>query len=230
MNKELSGIIDAFLTWNQTMPLLLDDSDVVQIINRIFDLDFVSLYDVETSVIANLFFFETDERTFKVEKTREIIEKASIKSSWDFKVFVIKEIDKLTEQASNSLLKLFEDVPSDTLFLLTTWAKENLLETIRSRVLLFSSNSAETTINPEVERLIDEYFSWEKIDFIKFMHSDKLSKWEYLSILEYMVKYIKDWTIKNPQMISLISDSIKDIHSTNVNPRWIIDRIIFSLD
>jgi len=52
------------------------------------------------------------------------------------RVVVVKEVDKLTEEASNSFLKTLEEVPPNTVFILITEKIENLLPTIKSRAQL----------------------------------------------------------------------------------------------
>ncbi|MDZ7611395.1 MAG: hypothetical protein U5L10_01405 [Candidatus Moranbacteria bacterium] len=49
------------------------------------------------------------------------------------KFFVITHADKMTGEASNSLLKIMEEPPKDCLFLLVTAFEDRLLDTIRSR-------------------------------------------------------------------------------------------------
>lgn len=105
--------------------------------------------DLAGEYVSGVFCFETPDKTFKIETVRDIIEKANIKPSGEFQIIVIRDIEKLTLAAGNALLKTLEDVPERTLFLLTTKTKENLLETIRSRVLVFGENE-EIYILPEV--------------------------------------------------------------------------------
>lgn len=77
---------------------------------------------------------DEDARSIKIEEIRESIAAASLKpyeAKW--KVFLIWEADRLTQDASNALLKTLEEAPPDTVFVLTTTHKANLLETIQSR-------------------------------------------------------------------------------------------------
>lgn len=50
-------------------------------------------------------------------------------------VFVVRDADEITVQAANSLLKILEEPPRDTYFVLVTSRPSRLLDTIRSRTL-----------------------------------------------------------------------------------------------
>ena len=62
---------------------------------------------------------------------KNIVNKANQGS---FKVAVILQAEKMTEQASNALLKVLEEPPADTCWLISTKEPEQLLPTLRSRM------------------------------------------------------------------------------------------------
>lgn len=73
-------------------------------------------------------------RSIKIEIIRELRERISLKPyEARFKVCIIKEIENLTEDAANSLLKTLEEPPANSILLLTTTSLELLLPTIVSR-------------------------------------------------------------------------------------------------
>jgi DNA polymerase III subunit delta' len=49
------------------------------------------------------------------------------------KVYILADIEDMTEQAQNALLKILEEPPQSVLFILTCDARAHLLETVRSR-------------------------------------------------------------------------------------------------
>lgn len=53
------------------------------------------------------------------------------------KVFVIHSVDRMTAQVSTVLLKTLEEPPSDTVFILTSYRKQNISETLLSRCKVF---------------------------------------------------------------------------------------------
>lgn len=70
----------------------------------------------------------------KVNSVREIRRQASLTATNDGrKVFVILNADEMNLESSNSLLKTLEEPPGETVLLLTTARREQLLATILSR-------------------------------------------------------------------------------------------------
>ena len=90
----------------------------------------------------------TDEKTGKnkraitVEQARDLKSKI-MTSSWGMgqRFVLIDGADELNEEASNALLKLFEEPPARTVFFLTVQDERSLLPTIRSRAQIFHFSS-----------------------------------------------------------------------------------------
>ncbi len=75
-----------------------------------------------------------DRKTIGIESVREITDSAYIlPNDLDVKIYVIKDAEKLTVQAQNALLKIFEEGPKSVYFILLTSAPSQLLPTVRSR-------------------------------------------------------------------------------------------------
>lgn len=75
-----------------------------------------------------------DRKTIGIESVREITDSAYIlPNDLDVKVYIIKNAEKLTAQAQNALLKIFEEGPRSVYFILLTSAPSQLLPTVRSR-------------------------------------------------------------------------------------------------
>ena len=69
-----------------------------------------------------------------VDEAKEIVKKLSLKSfEGGFKVMIVWMAEKLNTAASNKLLKLIEEPPEKTVFLLLCQDEEQILQTIRSR-------------------------------------------------------------------------------------------------
>ena len=50
-----------------------------------------------------------------------------------YRIFIVDECHQMSKPAQNAMLKLLEDPPQDTIFILCTTEEDKLLETIRSR-------------------------------------------------------------------------------------------------
>ena len=69
-----------------------------------------------------------------VNEAKRIFEKLSLKSfEGKYKTMVIYLPEKMNQEAANKLLKLLEEPPAGTLFILVSHAPEKILSTIRSR-------------------------------------------------------------------------------------------------
>ena len=77
---------------------------------------------------------KTDAKAISVRTIRTMIEKMQMHSmSGEWRVVLIDAVDELTLAAENAVLKLLEEPPKQTLFLLVTHQLSNVLPTVRSR-------------------------------------------------------------------------------------------------
>ena len=67
----------------------------------------------------------------QVKEIRKIVDRSSFLGG--YKVFIIKQVDKLTIPGQNALLKTLEEPTPKTIFLLTTHSERSILPTILSR-------------------------------------------------------------------------------------------------
>ncbi len=82
----------------------------------------------------DFFLIEPQGNNIKIEQVRELQKTAAFKPyEASAKVYLISRAETMTRDAANCLLKILEDPPRDTIFLLTTVNPYNLLPTIVSR-------------------------------------------------------------------------------------------------
>ena len=87
---------------------------------------------------------ENQQAQIFVKESDEIIRKLSLKSSQGgYKIMIIWLPEKMNVECSNKLLKLLEEPPVQTIFLLISEAPNMLLETILSRTQRFNINGIE---------------------------------------------------------------------------------------
>lgn len=77
-----------------------------------------------------------DGSSVKIEQIRIVLEKLNMTKRSPYKVFLLQNIERMTLESSNALLKTLEDPPERVVFLLTTSMVKNVLPTIISRVRL----------------------------------------------------------------------------------------------
>lgn len=77
---------------------------------------------------------ENKQASIFVTESESILSKLSLKSvEGGYKIMIIWHAEKMNQQCANSLLKLLEEPPAQTVFILTTDTPEQMLETILSR-------------------------------------------------------------------------------------------------
>ncbi len=98
----------------------------------------------------------SEEDSIKIAKVRELIQQTQLKPfEGRKKIFIIRNIEQMTLEGSNALLKTLEEPTTDTLLILTTVSRENVLGTVKSRcqVIYFAPVSSRQLTG----QLIDPY-------------------------------------------------------------------------
>lgn len=96
--------------------------------------------------------------SIKIRDMRRLIEKANLSGKSRFKIFLLPNITRFTREAANAFLKLLEEPPEKTIFLLTTSDLHLILPTIisRSRVVKFNNLSFGTLTNELQQKFPDK--------------------------------------------------------------------------
>lgn len=101
---------------------------------------------------------EENKKNITVAQVRELKNEAYIKPHMaKRRVFIIDYADTLNEQSQNALLKVLEEPPESTLFILIAENKSSLLETIISRCVLLSLSTPERSQALEYIMSVTEY-------------------------------------------------------------------------
>ncbi|MDD5197477.1 MAG: hypothetical protein PHN60_01315 [Candidatus Gracilibacteria bacterium] len=227
----LSSLLEKFESGHSIPPVVLSNEDVTIVVNTLKKTHFIDLYEMRKEYVEGVFFFENETGIIKIDRTREIIEQSSKKSSFGYDIFIIEGIDTLTLAAANSLLKLFEEVPSNILILLTSdGGRESMIETLASRVIFISSNIHHSILDAGIREKIDTYFdAGDSAPFLSFLVKEKLEKAEYLGILIALKERVLSGDIRNPDTIRRIETGIITLSSTNANPRWVVDEVVLGM-
>ncbi len=128
---------------------------------------------------------ETDGRTkksdaFTVDSVREIRGNAFIvPNEANVKVYILKNGQNMNEQAQNAILKILEEPPSYVYFIILTSQKSKMLETVLSRVSVYSLAVSNQNITDEEKECVRE------------LTAAILSPNE-LKLMEHTSKYIKN--------------------------------------
>lgn len=143
--------------------------------------------------------YETDGRTkksdaFTVDSVREIrINAFVVPNEANAKIYILKNGQNMNEQAQNALLKILEEPPHYVYFIILTSQKSKMLETVLSRVSVYSLAASSGNITDE-ER-----------EYVKELVAAILSPNE-LKLMEHTSKYIK-----NNRMVGRISELLSAV-------------------
>lgn len=112
----------------------------------------------------DLFYLQPDGQWYKIQQIRELRKEAYLKpyvSKW--KVFILDEAHQLRSESANALLKILEEPPEYTIFILIAYRPELLLPTIisRSQVVNFSYLNYD-----EIEHIIKDRVSEDRLDIL----------------------------------------------------------------
>ena len=122
------------------------------------------IYDnVNFTLITN----DDDSKVIKIDQIRELLNKIYLKS--DKRIIYIKDAEKLNVNSANSLLKIIEEPPGETKFILSTSKLSSLIPTILSRsTILKCHNPQDSSINtllnnkPDID--FDNYYIISKLN------------------------------------------------------------------
>lgn len=129
--------------------------------------------------------YETDGKTkksdaFTVDSIREIRSNAFIvPNEANAKVYILKNGQNMNEQAQNALLKILEEPPHYVYLIILTSQKSKMLETVLSRVSVYSLAVQNQNITDEEREYVKE--------FVKAILSPN-----ELKLMEHTSKYIKN--------------------------------------
>lgn len=182
---------------------------------------------------------QTELNSIGIEQVLDFIKKAQFKPFCsNFKIGIIYNAEKMTEESQNSILKTLEEPPLKTTIILATKKKELLIKTILSRCQIFDFSLFE-----EQENFDDEILQFisapvlEKLEFLDKFDAITQKKEQLEKFSNYLLclyKFFQDELLKNPESESLIAtlkqiDEAKDAVEKNVNPKIVLKSLLLNI-
>lgn len=156
------------------------------------DTESISSKKIQEGNHPDVFILGEDEtvRSIKIDEIRKAITQVSLKPyEGKYKVFILMGAERLTLDAANALLKVLEEPPQDTVFMLLVENKGHLLETIQSRcfeVRLKPLSCGDIDLSLTSAGL--GQLKWE--DFLE--NYEKSSRDEMKVVLDQMMSYFRE--------------------------------------
>lgn len=97
-----------------------------------------SCQKVHTHLHEQILFIEPEKNLIKLERAQDIQDFLSLAFDRGPRIIIVNDVHSLNAQASNSLLKIFEEPPPQTYFFFITHRWMQVLPTIRSRAMKLS--------------------------------------------------------------------------------------------
>ena len=189
-------------------------------------------------------FYKVDaETSIKKEEIQLLKKEFSIKSYYGKKIYWIKDVEKMTDQAANSLLKFLEEPEEDIIAILSCKNTSAVLPTIISRcqqIKLVGKKDKELEGKESLEKIIFEFknkFEYKKHFANIYLLNELKNKEEILDFFEIVNRKIEvSYTscsffedIKNnSQVQEKVLQAIYDIKA-NVNSVLVLEKFLFSL-
>lgn len=154
---------------------------------------------------------ETSTASFKIEQIRKIKKEAYIiANEASGKVYILSDVQNMTVQAQNALLKILEEPPENVSFILCCDSLSLILDTIISRVTVFniigadeSDDKEETQAKEIAEKLAVSLLEPNEYEFLKLTAVFEKNK----SLLSLCFKYIQQ-IFRNAVIIKSTDNSI----------------------
>ena len=203
---DLFGLALAFTMGLNCPELENDYCDVCEVCKKIKHRNYADLEIVELA---------EGESKVKIDKVKDVIYQAS-NSSYEGrkKVFIIKDIESMNIYSSNALLKIMEEPPEGTYFILISNTL-NILPTILSRSIVLKvpkSSSKELGVNDDVYNFFlgnaEDILEWKKT------RDDLEGVKSYSSLGEYFHRYLENRDLESKiELYRGVEDYIYNLYS-----------------
>ncbi len=186
---------------------------------------------VENNIHPDLIMYQSEKAIIPVDDIRKIRSDSFIlPNDGEKKVYIINDADKMNAASQNAFLKILEEPPSFTTFILVCTNSDSLLTTVLSRVthLKLQSNSDYDEIPDELKDnargIASAISTRDELEVLKaFLLCEKRKRDEMASIYLYLTAILRDaMTFEALPNDLLINDSI----SGDISQKFAVNEII----
>ena len=165
----------------------------------------------------------TDVTTIKIDQIRELKNFISLMHVFNNgRICIIDNAQKMTVQASNSILKLLEEPPVNNYFILIAPSDEQLLSTITSRCLKINFQSIDKLVlfkhlNEKINDDEEKVKTAISLSNGKYAKTLELLEPNGLSLRNLALKFLQELADKKLDLSSNIIDELSELNQLNAN-------------
>lgn len=199
---------------------LCDDKQISPFDKTIFD---ISLVETKTGT----------KKSWGIDDIKSVQKKIFLKPlKGEWKAVIIKDADLLTQEAQNAMLKILEEPPTGTLFILTAATDAAFLPTILSRCTIIKLDTSRELSTEEAEQISSDISALNQAGI-----GERLKKAEVLSkdkqnalswITNAILSLHADVESDDPQQfyhLTLLHQAYKTVKTTNANLRLTLENL-----
>ncbi len=179
--------------------------------------------------MQSFFLLEDTWEALKIAETKDFFQKIYEKPRFDFQIFCIENIGRMTVQSANACLKNLEEPGKGNIILLTNEGENGILDTILSRVQVIPlGGTAQNTYSPLYLDMIQEYIEHKDTKIIEYFFTEKLERTDYARFLETLVYYAQT-NNRYWDFLEDVESDIKWLRTGSFNGKYIVDTYILRL-
>lgn len=232
LTQQILSVLSHLRNGGQSSPLLVAEAQVCEICADIFEIDIQDIEELSERGMMDFLYYDCGDKVaenHKAENVRKQSEKLYQKPAADILVAVFRNIDCLTDTSANALLRLFEDVPTQTLILVTSQSPEKIIPTLQSRMLMMSMGIVRQTENPlnnEIQAYLDGHP--EEL-FALTLHKDrKFTREDALWVVRGLQDALSCGKLATRHASRLRETQIA-LETTNTIAKYLTDQLLISL-
>jgi len=194
-----------------------------------------SCHKAENNIHPDLIIYQSEKAIIPVDDIRGIRSDSFVfPNDGDKKVYIINDADKMQAPSQNAFLKILEEPPSFTTFILLCTNSDSLLTTVLSRVthLKLQSNSDYDEISDELKELArgiaNAIATRDELEMLKaFLLCEKRKRDEMASVYIYLTAILRDAMTFNALPNDLL---INDTASESISQKFAVGEIIKTMN
>lgn len=177
----------------------------------------------------SIYILKNDEdKKIKTEEIKNFLIPGYQKTGYDFQIFIIEDIERMTPASANACLKFFEEPWVWNIIFLTSSSESWILDTILSRVIPVELWWEKSERSFEYARMIEIFVEDNDMTLVSHFYKETITKDTALLFLKEIVLYLQKKFIFSETFYE-IEEDITWLKKNNLLPKYITDKYILKL-